>query len=56
MVFIHKYKKIIYWKIHPLLKKLKSMKKNIKIIGCDNGDKNKTLEEDCANTFEEIDF
>ena len=32
------------------------MKKNVKIIGCGNGDKNKTLEEDCANNFEEIDF
>ena len=30
------------------------MKKNIKIIRCDNAGKNKTLEENCSKNFEEI--
>ena len=35
---------------------MKTMKKNIKIICCDNAGENKTLEENCANNFEENKF
>ena len=33
---------------------MKTMKKNVKIVCCDNTGKNKTLEENSANNFEEI--
>ena len=35
---------------------MKTMKKNVKIIICDNADENKTLEENRRNNFEEINF
>ena len=43
-------------KVTPFPKKLKSVKKNFKIICCYNADKNKTLEKKCAKNFEQIDF
>ena len=36
----------------PFLKKLKSMKKNVKIIFCNNAGKNKTLEEYFTRKFD----
>ena len=35
---------------------MKNMKKDVKIIHCDNSGKNKTFEENSAKTFEEINF
>ena len=32
------------------------MKKNVKVIFCDNAGENKTLEENCMRNFEEIKF
>ena len=43
-------------KVTPFLKKMKNMKKDVKIIHCDNSGKNKTFEENSAKTFEEINF
>ena len=35
---------------------MKTMKKNVKIIFCDNAGENKTLEENCMKNFKEIKF
>ena len=53
MIFFHKYKIIIDLKVASFLKKLNHMKKNVKMIFCDNAGK-KTIEEDCAKHFKEI--
>ena len=42
--------------VASFLKKMKTMKKTVKIIRCDNAGENKTLEDNCANFFEEIKF
>ena len=39
-----------------LLKKIKTMTKNIKIFCCDNADEDKALDENCAKFSEEIHF
>ena len=43
IVSIQKFKIIFDWKFTPFLKKMNIMKKNIKIIICDNTGENKTL-------------
>ena len=43
-------------KVAPFLKKIKTMKKNAKIICCDNAGERKSLKENCANNSEEITF
>ena len=35
---------------------MRNMKKNIKIICCDNAGKNKIIEENCMKNFKEIKF
>ena len=41
-------------KVTPFLKKTKTMKKNVKILCCDNAGENKTPKENCANNPEGI--
>ena len=43
-------------KVAPFLNKTNNTKKNAKIIRCDNSSENKTLGENCAKYFEEINF
>ena len=51
-----KAKEYLTEKVTPFLNKMKTMKKNVKIICCGDAGEKKTLEENCAKTFEEIDF
>ena len=43
-------------RVTPFLNKTKTVKKNVKIIFCDNAGENKTIEENYAEYFEEIKF
>ena len=56
MVFPHEVKIIFDIKVTPFLNKIDTMKKNAKIISCDNSGGNKTLKENCTNIFKEINF
>ena len=56
IVPFHKYKRIIDLKVTPLLKKMKTTNKNIKVIFYGNTSKKKTLEETCVEHFKEINF
>ena len=52
MVSLHEGKEDLSEKITPLLKKIKTMKKNVRIICCDNAGENKTPEENCEKNTE----
>ena len=56
LAFLRRGKRIFDWKVTPFLNKTKTVDKNFKIIFCDNADNNKTFEENCAISFEEINF
>ena len=43
-------------KVIPFLKKMKTIKKNTKIIFCDNAGENKTLKENCTKFLKLINF
>ena len=43
-------------KVTPFLKKMKTIKENVKMVCCDNAGKNNILEEICMKNFEEIKF
>ena len=43
-------------KFTPILNKMKTMKKNVKMISCDNTDEKKNIEENCAENPNEINF
>ena len=44
MVFLHEEKEDLSEKFTHFLKRMKTMKKNVKIIRCDNAGEDKTLE------------
>ena len=55
-VFLHKGIIILTEKFTHFLNKMRTIKKNIKIIFCDNACKNNTLEEKGAKQIKEINF
>ena len=49
-----KSKEYLTERVSPFLNKIKTMKKNVKIIHCDIAGENKNLEENCAFFFNKL--
>ena len=56
MVFLHEVKRFFDGKNHLFPEENEDYEEKVKIIRCDNAGENKTLEENCAKHFDEIDF